>query len=144
MFASVEAKIIARLQAGMPNDVRVLKHSEIDEARDVRQLAPFVGVVYDGYTPAAAIANVPQIQQVSQEWYVVVAAKSAKGRGKDIAARDKAGEMAEQVLQLLLGLDVGRGAYLRLREAPGPEYQDGYCYLPIGFTSAATFKGSAA
>lgn len=141
MFQAVEAKIIERLAAGMPDGVRILQHAELDEATDSRQWAPFVAVVYDGYSPGEAIAPTGQIQRITQEWYVVVAAKSAKRNGKDIAARDAAGDLADTVLQLLLGYHLGGGQYLRLRESPGPEYQDGYCYLPIGFTSAATFKG---
>lgn len=142
MFHAIEAKIIERLSAGVPAGTRVLQHAEVDEASDARQFAPFVAVVYDGYRPGQTIAPTGQVQQVVQDWYVVVGAKSAKRNGKDIAARDAAGELADTVLQLLLGLNLGGGAYLRLRESPGPEYEDGYCFLPIGFQSASTFKGN--
>lgn len=141
MFANIEQKIVDRLTAGMPDGVRILKQSEMDEARDLRQMAPFVAVVYDGFSPGQTIAN-GMVQQVNQDWYIVVGTKSARGRGENTAARDQAGQYAEQVLSLLLGLNLGGGAYLRLRESPGPEYEEGYCYLPIGFTSAATFKGN--
>jgi hypothetical protein len=36
----------------------------------------------------------------------------------------------------------GGGKYLRLSEAPGPEYDAGYCHLPLAFSNAATFKGT--
>lgn len=141
MFSTTEQKILNRLTNGMPEGVRILKQSEIDEARDLRQKAPFVAVIYDGYSPGTSIAN-GAVQQITQEWWVVIGTKSASGRGKNEAARDQAGTLSEQVLALLLGFNLGGGAYLRLRESPGPEYEDGYCYLPIGFTSAATFKGT--
>lgn len=144
MFASIETKIIERLEQGQANGqivgVRILKQSEMDEARDLRQMAPFVAVVYDGFTPGQSIGN-GVVQQISQDWWLVVGTKSARGRGQNIAARDQAGQLSNEILELLLGLNLGGGAYLRLRESPGPEYEDGYCYLPIGFTSAATFKG---
>lgn len=144
MFHAVEQKILERLRSSFPEGggTRVLQHAEIDEATDARQFAPFVAVVYDGYSPGQAIAPTGQVQKIDQGWYVVVGAKSARKNGKDIAARDAAGELAETVLQSLLGFHLGGGAYLRLREAPGPEYEGGYCYLPIGFTSSATFKGN--
>jgi hypothetical protein len=81
------------------------------------------------------------IQQITQDWYVVVATKSAKGNGNVNAARDQAGEICEQVLDALLGFHLGGGRYLRLSDAPGPEYDAGYCHVPLAFSNAATFKG---
>jgi len=141
MFTSTEQKIRDRLTAGLPEGTKVLQQSEMDEINELRQKAPFVAVVYDGYTPAAFIPP-GLVQKIDQEWWVVIGTKSGRGNGKTIAARDAAGELAETVLELLLGFHLGGGSYLRLRESPGPEYEDGYCYLPIGFTSSATFKGT--
>lgn len=141
MFQVHEAAILARL-AGLPEGVRVLQQSEIDEAKDLRQLAPFVALIYDGYTPETSVPQGPHVQKIAQEWYVVVGAKNAGGAGKSIKARDAAGELASQVLTLLLGMPLGGGAYLRLRESPGPEYEGGYAYLPIGFVSSIVVKGT--
>lgn len=142
MFSAAEQKIIERLTSGMPEGVKVLQQSDLDEMSDLRQKAPFVAVVYDGYTPGDTIAPTGHVQRISQDWWVVIGTRSAKGAGKTIKARDAAGELANTVLSLLLGYHLGSASYLRLRESPGPEYEDGYCYLPIGFTSSATFKGT--
>jgi hypothetical protein len=148
MFHGTEQSIIDRLTGQLPEGTRLLRHAELDEATDARQLAPFVAIVYDGFTPGEFVPP-GYVQKINQEWYVVVGTKSAKKNGKNLAARDAAGELAETILGLLLGYAIknasgsATGAYLRLRESPGPEYQDGYCYLPIGFTSSVTFKGNS-
>jgi hypothetical protein len=63
------------------------------------------------------------------------------GAGESNVARDQAGAIAEQVLSALLGYHLGGGRYLRLADSPGPEYDAGYCHLPLAFSNAATFKG---
>ena len=83
-----------------------------------------------------------QGQQIILDWYVVVAAKSARGNGNGNDARDQAGALAQQVVEALLGFNMGGGKYLRLGEAPGPEYDAGYCFLPLAFSCAATFRGT--
>lgn len=147
MFHGTEQSIIDRLTARVPEGVRILQHAELDEAEDARQFAPFVAIVYDGFTPGDYVAP-GIVQKINLEWYVVIGAKSAKQNGKNLKARDAAGVLANTVLEALLGFAVRKtdgqpsGAYLRLRESPGPEYEGGYCYLPIGFTSSVTFKGN--
>ncbi len=139
MFASVEQIIIDRLRTRLP-DATVEPLRELERVPELRQKAPAVFVIYDGYTVGDVIAN-GAVQNIVQNWYVVIAAKSAKGNGNVSAARDQAAEMCEQVLGALLGFHLGGGRYLRLAEAPGPEYDAGYCHVPLAFTSAASFKG---
>jgi len=139
MFATTEQIIIDRLQERMPG-VTIAPLRELERVPELRQRAPAVWVIYDGYTVGQTIAP-GAVQQVTQQWYVVIAAKSARGAGESNAARDQAGELAEQVLGALLGFHLGGGRYLRLAEAPGPEYDAGYCHLPLAFSNAATFKG---
>lgn len=140
MFAATEQKILDRLRAKLPADVHVAALREIERVPEMRQKAPAVWVIHDGYTVGESIAN-GAVQQVRQEWFVVVAAKSAKGQGGVEDARDVAGELCEQVLSALLGFHLGGGKYLQLGDAPGPEYDGGYCHVPLAFTNAATFKG---
>lgn len=140
MFATDEAAIIARLRDRLPAGVTVEPLRELERAPQLRQRAPAAWVIYDGYRVGDATGS-GAVQQVVSEWFVVVATRSAKGAGEVDAARDEAAALCEQVLEALLGYHVGRGRYLRLADAPGPEYDAGYCHVPLAFTCAATFRG---
>lgn len=141
MFATVETSIITRLRAKLGASVTVEPLRELERVPELRQKAPAVFVIYDGYSVGETIVPTGQIQQIVHEWYVVCVGKSAKGNGNTDAARDIASDLAEQVLHALLGYDVGGGKHLRLSDAPGPEYDGGYCHVPLAFTNRATFKG---
>lgn len=142
MFADIESKIIDRLRNKLGGAVTVEPLREIERVPELRQKAPAAWVIYDGYRLGDSNINVPGVQQIIMEWFVVVAAKSARGNGDTDSARDMAGELAASVIDALLGYDLGGGKRLRLAEAPGPEYDAGYCHLPLAFTCAATFKGT--
>jgi hypothetical protein len=141
MFASTEQIILDRLRAKL-SGVTVEPLREIERVPELRQRAPAAWLIYDGYTVGASANPTGSPQQIIQQWYVVVAAKSGRGAGESNAARDQAGEIAQAVLDALLGYHLGGGKYLRLSEAPGPEYDAGYCHLPLAFSNAATFKGT--
>jgi hypothetical protein len=140
MFNQVEQTIIDRLRDKLP-DVTVEPLRELERVPELRQKAPAVFVIYDGYSVGESLAPTGGIQRIVQDWYVVVMAKSARGNGNVNAARDIAGQLCEQVLEALLGFHLGGGKYLRLSDAPGPEYDAGMCYVPLAFSNAATFKG---
>jgi hypothetical protein len=140
MFHDTEQKIVDRLKAVLGTEVYVDTLHAIESVPELRQKAPAVWVIYDGFSVGSMVGS-GSVQQITQEWFVVIAAKSAKGRGDSSAARDEAGEIALQVLQALLGFHLGGGKYLHLSDAPGPEYSAGYAHLPLAFTNAATFKG---
>lgn len=142
MYGTQEQRIIERLRSALGSAVHVDALRELERVPQLRQRAPAVWVIYDGYRPGADIANVPHVQQVVQEWFIVVAARSARGNGEVDDARDQAATICEQVIEALLGFDLGSGKRLRLAEAPGPEYDSGYCHVPLAFTCAATFKGT--
>lgn len=145
MFAEIEQKIIDRLRAVIPTHdgeaVTVEPLRELERVPQLRQKAPAVWVIYDGFTVGDSSPNIPNVQQVRLEWFVVVASKSARGQGDVEAARDMASAITARVMQALLGFHIGGGQYLRLGEAPGPEYDAGYCHVPLAFTCAVTFKG---
>lgn len=140
MFADIEQKIIDRLRERLGPTVTVEPERELDRIPKLKQKAPAVFVMYDGYAPGATIENVPGVQQIVLEWWIVVAARSALGAGESNVARDEAGALALSVVESLLGFHVGGGKHLRLSAAPGPEYDSGYCHIPLAFTCAATFK----
>jgi hypothetical protein len=142
MYADIEAKIITRLRDKLGGAVTVEPLREVERVPELRQRAPAAWVIYDGYRPGESMPSIPGVQQIVMEWFVVVAAKSARGNGEVDDARDMAGELSTKVVEALLGYDVGGGKRLRLAEAPGPEYDAGYCHLPLAFTCAATFKGT--
>lgn len=143
MFEAIETKIITRLRERLGGAVHVGPERELSRVPDLRQRAPAAWVIYDGYGPGAEIPGaMPGVQQIVMDWYIVLVGQSARGNGDQDAARDQAAGLASKVLEALLGFDVGGGKRLRLAEAPGPEYDAGYCHLPLKFTCAATFKGS--
>lgn len=142
MWATNEQAIITRLRSRLAADVHVGPSRDLEASRELRQKAPAVWVVYDGYRPGDSNTNVPHVQQIVQEWWVVVTTKSARGNGAVDEARDAACALCDQVLDALLGFHVGGGKYLHLSDAPGPEYDAGYCIVPLSFTCAATFRGT--
>lgn len=139
MFHTVEQIILDRLRAVLPG-ITVEPLRELERVPELRNKAPAVFVIYDGYGVGQAVAN-GAVQGITQDWYVVVATKSAKGNGDSNVARDQASELCEKVLGALLGYHLGGGKYLRLSDAPGPEYDGGYCHVPLAFSNSATFKG---
>jgi hypothetical protein len=142
MFAAKEQAIVDRLRERLAADVHVGPLRELERVPEYRQKAPAVWVIYDGYTLGDRIPAPGRTQQIVQQWYVVIATKSARGSGEVDAARDAASELVETVLDALIGHHLGGGSYLRLEEAPGPEYDGGYCHVPLAFSNAATFKGT--
>lgn len=144
MFAATEQKILDRLRAKLAPEIHVGALHELVRVEEMRQKAPAVWVIYDGFTLGDRVSPVNQIQQVTQDWFVVVAAKSARGNGTSAAARDEADAMCDTVLAALLGFHLGDGRYLRLQPAPGPEYDGGYAHVPLAFSCATTFRGDPA
>lgn len=140
MFADAEQKILDRLRERLPAGTTIEPIRELERVPELRQRAPAVFVIYDGFSIGETIAN-GQIQKITQEWYVVVATRSARGNGSEAAARDQASALCSEVLGALLGYHLGGGSYLRLADAPGPEYDGGYAHVPLAFSNSATFKG---
>lgn len=141
MFEAIEQAIVERLQARLSPGTGV--HTEHDVARvpDLRHKAPAVFVIFNGYSVLGSEAN-GRVVQIEQEWVVVCSALRASGRGDPMDARNRAGAIAADVLAALLGYHLGCGRYVRLADAPGPEYEGGFCYMPLAFTVRATFKGA--
>lgn len=140
MFSDAEQKIVDRLRAVLPAGVYVGTLRELEKVPEMRQKAPACWVIYDGFSVGELIPP-GTVQKISMQWYVVVAAKSAKGNGQATTARDEASAICDTVLGALLGYHLGNGRYLRLSDAPGPEYDGGYCHVPLAFSNPATFKG---
>jgi hypothetical protein len=143
MFADIEQTILDRLRAKLPASVHIDTEAQLSKVTDLRQKAPAVWLIYDGFRLGDKIVPTGQVQQIVMEWFVVVAAKSARGGGDPTSARDEASGLCAQVLDALLGFHLGRGQYLHLADAPGPTYSGGYCHVPLAFTNSATFKGQA-
>lgn len=141
MFAAKEAAIIAQLKAVLPAGTHVASLDDLERVPELRQRAPAAWVIYDGYSVAQRIKGVGHVVQIRQEWYVVVATKSARGSGGVEAARSEASDLCDLVITALAGFDLGAGNHLQVEDAPGPEYDGGYCHVPLAFSNAATFKG---
>lgn len=144
MFEDIEEAIVERLKAKLSADITVTTFAELARVPEYRNKAPAVFVVYEGFAPGATPGPaVPSIQSIDLRFTVVVTTKDARGNGMGTAARNEGGRLAKQVIESLIGFNVGGGKYLRLSPAPGAEYDAGYSYTPIGFTCSRTFKAAA-
>lgn len=141
MFAQLETAIVERLRQRLDESITVTSLAELARVPEMRQKAPAVFVVYGGYAEGDSKVNVPHIQQITQSWDIVCVAKNAAGGGDPTAAKSDVSAIASEVLSALLGFSVSGGIRLRLSDAPGPEYDGGFAYLPIGFSCRSTFKG---
>jgi hypothetical protein len=139
MFEPFEAMIVERLKQKLPG-VTIATLDDVTRVPELRQKAPLVAVIYDGYEVIEDQAQ-GMVVNIEQTWWVVCAAKTARGAGLPIDARNEAGGIGQQVLRALLGFRVAPARTLRLAEAPGPEYDGGFCYMPLAFSVRATFKG---
>ena len=142
MFANQEATIVQRLKDTMPEGVYVGTLDELEKVVEMRQRAPAVWVIYDGYIVQASPNPASKVVLLRQDWFVVVATKSAKGSGTAAVAKNEASALALTALGALIGYPLGEGKYLQVSDAPGPEYDAGYCHVPLAFASAATFKAT--
>ena len=146
MFVAIQDAIIARLTVVLGSNpvtekTKIITAAELSRVPESRQFAPAVHVIYGGHSVGEQIAG-GRVQSVVQNWLVVCTARNAIGQGDPAPATIDAGKMGEVVLGALLGFDpLGNGAQLRLADAPGPEYDGGYCYLPLNFRLRSTFKG---
>lgn len=146
MFSSQQDSIVARLVEvfganSLLSKTRIIVAAELARVPEARQYAPAVHVIYGGYTIGEQIAQ-GKIQSVVQNWMIVCTARNAAAQGDPTLATIDAGRIAEVVLGGLLGFDpLNTGAQLRLADAPAPEYDGGYCYLPLNFRLRSTFKG---
>lgn len=140
MFHEIENAILERLRAKHDQGTTVVMITEADLVQEMRQKAPAVCVLYEGYNVGDRVApGTPQL--ILLNWTVIVGAKSARGNGKADIAREMVSKLAQTTLEALLGFSVGNGKHLRLTDAGGPEYDGGYCFMPLAFTCPATFKG---
>lgn len=139
MFETMENAITERLRAKL-QDATVITHDEADSVPELRQKAPFVAVIYDGFDIAETIAE-GRIANIEHQWLIVCGAKTARARGNPIDARNQAGDIALRVVGALAGFAVGSGRRMRLEPSLGPEYDGGFCYMPLQFSVRATIKG---
>lgn len=142
MFATQEQKILDRLREKLGPDVHVGPMRDLERVAELRQKAPAAWVIYDGFRVGPVNGQAAGgVQMLLPDWFVVVTAKSSRGNGDGMDARDQASALAQATIEALLGFAVGPGQYLRVGESPGPEYDAGYCHVPLAFTATATFKG---
>ncbi len=140
MFKDQEAAIVARLRERLASDIAVQTAAQVADAVTLRQQAPCAVVTFNGYTAGESTGN-GRVQAISMDWLVLCCARNASQGGASVAARNDAADVAAAALAALLGYPVMPAVTLRLADAPPPEYLDGYVYIPIAFTSRATFKG---
>jgi hypothetical protein len=139
MYQQIMDGMVARLQEKLPAGVTVTTHDELATVIELRQKAPAAFVIYDGYQVGGE-GHPAGPTQLQLQYTVVVATKNATDRGRTQSARREADELSLQVIAALLGQSFIGGTYVRVFAAPGPQYEGGFVYLPIGFVVAVTFR----
>lgn len=147
MFVDLENELHMLLSAKMSNDsghVEVLTAAELADVTTDRQPTPAVHLFYQGYK-VIELRPDGKAARVDQSWLVIVACKNVSSWRSGQAARNEAGERAEQVVDALMGYRLPSAAGpIRLANAPKPAYIDGITYFPLSFDIATTLKSGEA
>lgn len=136
-FLSDEAAIVARLEALMSSEVKVLTAPDLEGVVASRQQAPAVQVVYRGYNVED---DNPGFVKVTHTWFTVVCVRNVRNVRQGGATRHEAGELLSQVVGALQRWRPEGGKPLRMVNAVPPGYLDGFGYFPIGWETTHTIR----
>ncbi|MBB5204404.1 hypothetical protein HNQ51_001718 [Inhella inkyongensis] len=140
-FWALEAELLERLRAslsGTQPGLHLLGAADLAGVTEERQLSPAVHVIYQGYQVLEQRGKVARLQQT---WLVVVATRNVRALKAGAEAGGRAGLLAGQVMQALMGWQPPSAAKpLALSAAPGPRFQAGHQYLPLAFSTELVLK----
>lgn len=151
MWAELQTRIVAKLRADLPADVKINTAADVAQVTDKAQLTPGVIVVYAGFSKADEPANADSKRALVQmQFFVVALARIARGSGTTDAAAEAASELCDEIIGSLLGYDLsitdenkrGSGHFCRLESPLPPEYDGGYCMAPLAFSVRKTVKSN--
>ena len=146
LFHEVEDAIITRLNAkfaGM-NPLPKVKHgSDLANIKDKSQGDVTVFVAYNGISEVEEAApTVRHIGTITQEYMIVVVARSAKDNDSKFGTRELADPILEKVILALMGWrPIAATEQLRLASSLEPVYQNGFGYFSLSFNHRKKVNG---
>lgn len=146
LFYQVEDAIIARLEAKFAslNPLPKVKHgSDLANIKDKSQGDLTVFVAYNGISEVKeASETVRCIGTVTNEYMIVVVARSAKDNDSRFGTRELADPVLEKVIAALMGWQpLAKTEQLRLDGSLEPVYQNGFGYFTLVFTHRKSVRG---
>lgn len=146
LFYEVEDAIIARLEAKFAtlNPLPKVKHgSDLANIKDKSQGDLTVFVAYNGISEVKeASETVRCIGTVTNEYMIVVVARSAKDNDSRFGTRELADPVLEKVIAALMGWQpLAKTEQLRLDGSLEPVYQNGFGYFTLVFTHRKSVRG---
>lgn len=146
LFYEVEDAIIARLEAKFAalNPLPKVKHgSDLANIKDKSQGDLTVFVAYNGISEVKeASETVRCIGTVTNEYMIVVVARSAKDNDSRFGTRELADPVLEKVISALMGWQpLAKTEQLRLNGSLEPVYQNGFGYFTLVFTHRESVRG---
>lgn len=146
LFYQVEDAIITRLEAKFAplNPLPKVKHgSDLANIKDKSQGDLTVFVAYNGISEVKeASETVRCIGTVTNEYMIVVVARSAKDNDSRFGTRELADPVLEKVIAALMGWQpLAKTEQLRLDGSLEPVYQNGFGYFTLVFTHRKSVRG---
>lgn len=141
-FLSLESVLVGHLRAVLPAAVKaaglpavhVLAKADLAGVIAEKQLVPAVSVLYRGYSVDKSNRSDKRAALITQRWVVVVTTKNVAALKTGEASRNAAGELADLVLNALMGhKPAGFASPLELANTVDGGDMDGFSYLPLGF-----------
>lgn len=146
IFSDLETAIIARLEAQLATlspVPRVFPAADLANVRDKSQSAASVFVAYNGIIEVDDQANAPHVAKLTTEFIIWIVSRSASRHGSQQGTREAADPLVEAVIAALMGWRPSpQVERLRLGQAPGEVYADGFGYFPLTFTCRRQVRGT--
>lgn len=137
----LEARIAAADWTGASKP-RVLTADVIASIEEQSQIAPAFYVLFDGYQPTQQVGN-GKVQQIDQDWRVVIVVKNARGQTTGEGLRAEASNLIELVTQALAGYQVNSGfTPLQIAPGPGPQFTGQFGYFSVNLKTRVMVRGT--
>lgn len=142
-FWALEAELLERLRATLgvsQPGLHLLSAADLAGVTEERQLSPAVHVIYQGYQ-VAELNQRRNAARVQQTWLAVIATRNVRALKSGAESGGRAGLLAGQVLQALMGWQPPSATKpLALGAAPGARFAAGHHYLPLAFSTELMVK----
>lgn len=146
LFYEVEDAIIARLEAKFSelNPLPKVKHgSDLANIKDKSQGDLTVFVAYNGFEGVKEAADtVRHVGTITNQFMVVVVARSAKDNDSRFGVRELADPVLEKIISALMGWrPLPKTEQLRIDSSLEPVYQNGFGYFTLVFNHRKEIRG---
>lgn len=146
LFYQVEDAIIARLEAkfsGLSPLPKVKHGSDLANIKDKSQGDLTVFVAYNGFEGVKEASDtVRHIGTITNQFMVVVVARSAKDNDSRFGVRELADPVLEKIISALMGWrPLPKTEQLRIDSSLEPVYQNGFGYFTLVFNHRKEIRG---